>query len=94
MERVMKEKKTPQRMCIACREMHDKNDLIRIVKSPEGVISLDFTGKKNGRGAYVCAKKECIEKVKKGKMLSRNFKMAVEDSVYDDLIKEFEIAKR
>ncbi|MBQ7224603.1 MAG: YlxR family protein [Clostridia bacterium] len=89
----MKEKKTPQRMCIACKEMHDKSDLIRIVKSAEGQISLDFTGKKNGRGAYVCAKKECIEKVKKGKMLSRAFKMAVDESVYDDLIKEFEIAK-
>lgn len=50
----MKAKKSPQRMCVACREMHDKPDMIRVVRSPEGEISLDFTGRKNGRGAYVC----------------------------------------
>lgn len=80
-------------MCIACKEMRDKKDLIRIVKSPEGEISLDFSGKKNGRGAYVCANKVCIEKVKKAKMLSRAFKMAIDEKVYDELIKEFEIAE-
>ena len=87
-------KRIPLRQCIGCGEKKNKKELLRVIKTPEDEIVLDVSGKKNGRGAYVCAKKECIEKVKKGKMLSRNFKMAVEDSVYDDLIKEFEIAKR
>ena len=86
----MKEKKSPQRMCIACHEMKDKRDLMRIVRSPEGEISLDFTGKKNGRGAYICKSKDCIAKCKKGKMLARAFKQEVESGVYDKLIEEFD----
>ena len=56
-------KNIPQRMCIACREMKPKNEMIRVVRSPEGEISLDFTGKKNGRGAYVCDGEACIKKL-------------------------------
>lgn len=84
----MKDKKTPQRMCVACREMRDKKQLIRIVRSPEGEISLDFTGRKNGRGAYVCPNAECIEKCKKTKALSRTFKQEIDDAVYDRLLEE------
>ena len=86
------EKKTPQRMCIACKEMHDKRDLIRFVRSPEGEISLDFTGKKNGRGAYVCNRLECIEKCCKAKLLNKTFKQEVAAAVYERLIEEFKRA--
>lgn len=86
------EKKTPQRMCIACREMHDKRDLIRVVRSPEGDISLDFTGKKNGRGAYLCNSLSCIEKCSKAKLLSKTFKQEVDAAVYERLIEEYKRA--
>lgn len=59
-------KKSPQRMCVACRKMFDKKDLVRVVRSPEGVVSVDITGKKNGRGAYVCASDACAQKCRKG----------------------------
>ncbi len=88
----MKEKKSPQRMCIACKEMANKTDLIRIVKTPEGDITLDFTGKKNGRGAYVHKDRECLMKIKKGRLLSKAFKQNVSDEIYDKLIEEFESA--
>ncbi len=90
----MKEKKSPQRMCIACREMKDKRDLIRIVRSPEGEISLDFTGKKNGRGAYVCPSEECIVKCKKSRLLNRTFSQEVPLEVYDRLIEELKSDQR
>lgn len=82
------EKKTPMRTCIACRAVKPKRELIRIVKSGTE-ISLDRTGKKNGRGAYICDDIECLNKLKKGKLLSRTFSCAVEESVYDKLSEEF-----
>lgn len=90
----MKDKKLPQRMCIACREMKDKRELIRIVKSPDGAISLDFTGKKNGRGAYICPLRPCIEKCVKARLINKQFKCEVDKSVYDNILGEFESAKR
>lgn len=86
----MKAKKSPQRMCVACREMHDKRDMIRVVRSPEGEISLDFTGRKNGRGAYLCKSRECILKCRKTGALSRAFSTQVEPEVYDKLLEEFD----
>lgn len=82
------EKKTPMRTCIACRAVKPKRELIRIVKSENG-ISLDKTGKKNGRGAYICADAGCFEKLKKHKLLNRTFSCQVEDAVYDTLGEEF-----
>lgn len=82
------EKKTPMRTCIACREVKPKRELIRIVKSGTE-ISLDRTGKKNGRGAYICDDIECFNKLRKGKLLSRTFSCAVDESVYDKLSEEF-----
>ena len=76
------------RTCIACRENKPKKELIRIVKSGED-ISLDFTGKKNGRGAYICNDKGCMEKLKKQKLLNRAFSMPVPDQVYDKILEEF-----
>lgn len=81
-------KKIPQRMCIVCKQMFDKKDLVRILKSEDG-ISIDLTGKKNGRGAYVC-KNGCISNCEKTHALDRTFKMVVEKETYQQLVKEFE----
>lgn len=86
----MVEKKIPQRMCIACREMKDKKQLIRIVKNAEGEINLDFTGKKNGRGAYICPNEVCIKKCIKSKLVNRTFKCEVDLEIYENILKEFE----
>lgn len=79
-------------MCIACRQMFDKKDLIRVVKNKEGQIFVDKSGKANGRGAYICSNKSCFEKLKKQKILNKAFKCMVDEQVYKQL--EEEIAKR
>ena len=87
----MKERKTPMRRCTGCLEMKNKKELIRIVRTPDTAeFSLDFTGKKSGRGAYVCNNKDCFEKAHKHKGLERSFKQAVPPNVYEALSKEFE----
>jgi predicted RNA-binding protein YlxR (DUF448 family) len=84
----MKQKKIPMRNCKGCNEMKAKKELIRIVKSPEGEISLDLTGKKNGRGAYICHSVECFKKVRKSKRLEKEFECKIPDEVYDLMEKE------
>lgn len=84
----MKAKKTPMRMCTGCGEMFDKRTLVRVVKSPEGEVSLDLTGKKSGRGAYVCKNADCLKKARKRKALERAFGIKIEDSVYDSMEEE------
>ena len=69
----MKEKKVPMRMCLGCREMKPKKELLRVVKSPEGVVSIDMTGRKPGRGAYVCHSADCLKRAIKQKQLERAF---------------------
>ncbi len=83
----MKKKKLPIRKCIACNEHKLKNELIRIVKDKDD-ISVDFTGKKNGRGAYICKDINCFNIAKKKKILNAIFKSKIEDEIYDELIKE------
>ena len=78
-------KKIPQRTCIGCGEKKDKKDLIRIVKDKEGNISIDKTGRANGRGAYICDKLECLEKAIKSKKLEKSFEMKIEDEIYEAL---------
>ncbi|MBQ3090307.1 MAG: YlxR family protein [Oscillospiraceae bacterium] len=78
-------KKIPLRQCLGCREMKPKRELIRAVKSPEGEISLDFRGKKPGRGAYVCPDSQCLAKARKSKGLERAFSMAIPPEVYEAL---------
>ena len=78
---------TPMRMCIACRNMKPKGELIKIVKN-ENNIELDICQKKFGRGAYICKDAECIENAKKRKALGRHFKTNVDDSIFDDIKKE------
>lgn len=83
-------KKVPLRQCVGCGEMKSKKELIRVLKTEEEGFVLDQTGKKNGRGAYICRNAECLKVAKKSKGLDRSFKMAVSDEVYDSLTKEIE----
>lgn len=78
-------KKIPMRQCVGCREMKPKRELIRVVKSPEDEISLDFRGKKAGRGAYVCPQAECLKKARKSNALGRAFSTKIPDEVYEAL---------
>ncbi len=78
-------KKIPLRQCVGCREMKPKKELIRVVKSPEGEVSLDLKGKKPGRGAYVCPDAECLRRARKSRALERAFSAAMPDGVYDAL---------
>lgn len=83
-------RKQPQRACIGCGEMKDKREMIRVLKTPEGEFTLDSTGKKNGRGAYLCRSGACLERAVKTKGLDRSFKMSVPKEVYDALREEME----
>ena len=83
-------KKIPLRQCIGCGEMKNKREMIRVIKTPEGEILLDATGRKNGRGAYVCPSGECLKKAVKNKGLERSFKMAIPKEIYENLEKEME----
>ena len=85
----MKQRKIPLRKCTGCQEMN-KKELIRIVRSDEGEFSVDTTGKKAGRGAYICPNTECLEKARKSKGLERSFKAQVPAEVYDKLREELE----
>ncbi|MDD6991538.1 MAG: YlxR family protein [Oscillospiraceae bacterium] len=76
------------RMCLGCGEMKPKKELIRAVKSPEGEISLDLTGKKSGRGAYVCPNAECLRLAKKAKRFEKSFECRISDEVYDTMERE------
>lgn len=84
-----KQKKIPLRQCIACRELKEKKTMLRIVRDQEGKISLDFTGKAAGRGAYVCDSAACIAKVKKSRLLDRVFACRVEENVYSSIEEEY-----
>ena len=78
-------KKIPMRQCVGCREMKEKRELIRVVKSPEGAVSLDFKGKLPGRGAYVCPQKDCLVRARKSKALERAFELQLPAEVYEAL---------
>ena len=84
------QKKIPMRQCLGCREMKPKKELIRVVRSPEGAISLDFRGKAPGRGAYVCRSGECLKKAVKSKALERAFSAQIPNEVYERLQGEME----
>lgn len=86
----MKQKKIPLRMCLGCQEMKPKRELIRIVKNKEEEISVDSTGKKQGRGAYICKSLECFEKARKGKRLEKAFESKISEDIYELLKKQLE----
>ncbi len=84
----MKEKKVPERRCVGCGESFPKSTLIRIVKTPEGEVVLDFTGKKNGRGAYICKRTECFRTARKKGRFSSNLSAKIPEEILDRLEKE------
>ena len=84
------QKKIPMRQCVGCREMRPKRELVRVVKSPEGEITLDFKGKAPGRGAYVCPNVDCLKKARKAKALGRGFDCQIPQEVYDGLVEKME----
>lgn len=79
-------RKIPQRMCVGCQEMKPKKELIRVVRTPEGSIEIDYAGKCSGRGAYICLSRECLEKAFKGKRLEKAFKQTIAQEIKDALI--------
>lgn len=81
----MKTKKQPERRCISCNEKKEKKELLRIVRTPENEIQVDLTGKKNGRGAYICKSEECLNKLIKSKRLNRTFEMEIENEIYENI---------
>lgn len=84
------QKKVPMRQCLGCREMKPKRELIRVVRSPEGEISLDFKGKASGRGAYVCPDAQCLKKAVKARALERAFSCQIPQEIYDKLNEQME----
>jgi len=84
------QKKIPQRQCMGCRERKAKKELIRVVRGTDGVVSLDFSGKLNGRGAYICPDAVCLAKAQKAKALERSLEVPIPQEVYDRLAKEME----
>lgn len=87
----MKQKKIPMRRCTGCGEQKPKKELVRVVKTPDGKILLDLTGKISGRGAYICNNAECLKKARKSKRIDRTFEMTIPDEVYKQM--EEEISK-
>jgi len=88
-----KQKKLPLRMCIACRELKEKREMLRVVKNGDGKIFLDFSSKAFGRGAYICDSADCIKKLKRQRLLNKAFSCAVDDEVYTAIEEEY-IGKR
>ena len=82
---VMKPRKIPMRMCVGCREMKPKKELLRVVRTPEGEVLIDPTGRKSGRGAYICASSECLARARKQRQLERAFECAVDAAAYEAL---------
>ncbi|HWQ74064.1 MAG TPA: YlxR family protein [Syntrophomonas sp.] len=80
---MVKVRKIPQRMCVGCREMKDKRDLLRVVRTPEGIIEIDLTGKKAGRGAYLCPNPECLNLAVKGKRLQKALEHEISADILD-----------
>ena len=87
---MQKQRKSPQRQCVGCRTMKDKKALVRIVKTPEGEICVDATGKKSGRGAYICPNAECLQKARKSRALERAFEAAIGPDIYEALQAQIE----
>ena len=90
---MLKQRKSPMRMCGGCREMFPKKELLRVVKSPEGVISFDHVGKAPGRGAYICRRAECLNKAMKIRALERQLECGISAEVFDQLRRELEDAE-
>ena len=88
MEKRLTQRKIPERQCLGCNEHKPKKELLRVVRTPEGEIVLDFTGKKSGRGAYICHSVACLRKARKSKRIDRSLNVTVPDEVYDRMESE------
>ena len=86
----MQTRSVPMRMCMGCSQMNPKKDLVRVVRSAAGEVSLDLTGKKSGRGAYVCKQTECLKKARKSRRIDRALNVEIPEEVYDAMEKELE----
>ena len=84
----MKQKKNPMRKCNGCGEQKPKKELVRIVKTPDGEVSLDLTGKASGRGAYICNNADCLQKARKSHRIDKAFEIAIPDEVYEQMLTE------
>ena len=89
----MQQKKIPQRQCMGCRERKEKRELIRVVRAPDGGVSLDFRGKAPGRGAYICPDMACLKKAIRSKALERSLEVAIPEEIYARLEQEMEEGK-
>ena len=89
----MQQKKIPQRQCMGCRERKEKREMIRVVRSPEGAVTLDFKGKAPGRGAYICPEMACLKKAIKSKALERSLEVPIPEEIYADLQRQMEEGK-
>ena len=83
-------KKIPMRQCLGCNEHKPKREMLRVVRSPEGEISLDFKGKKSGRGAYICRDIKCLRRARKSRRIDRNLECEIPEAVYDAMEQELE----
>ncbi len=87
----MANKKIPLRQCVGCRESKSKKDLIRVIRTQKGEVALDATGRKNGRGAYICPDTECLRKAVRSKGLERSLKISIPEEIYENLEKEMNV---
>jgi predicted RNA-binding protein YlxR (DUF448 family) len=90
---IVKPRKIPMRQCLGCNEHKPKKEMLRVVRSPEGEISLDFTGKKSGRGAYLCHDVKCLRRVRKSNRLQTTLGVVIPDEVFEDMEKEMLLAE-
>ena len=86
----IKQKKIPMRQCLGCNEHKPKKDMLRVLRTPDGEILLDFTGKKSGRGAYICYDAKCLKKARKSKRIEGNLEMSIPEEIYDRMESELE----
>lgn len=94
MEQNKKQKKIPLRQCLGCNEHKPKKELLRVVRTPEGEIVLDFTGKRSGRGAYICYNAKCLRKARKSKRIESNLEVSIPEDIYDKMESELEAYER
>ncbi len=87
------QKKVPERRCVGCQGTFPKRDLLRVLRSPEGVISIDFTGKKSGRGAYLCKNEACFKKARKSGIIRRALECEISEEIYDELLHEIQLGE-
>ena len=92
--RPVQTRKVPERRCVGCGGTFEKRDLLRVVRSPEGVISIDFSGKKSGRGAYLCKNSACFKKARKSGILSRALECEISGEIYEGLDKEIRFSEK